>query len=307
LNDIKPLLTWRLVFRGAGIDKTTLVFDSSAIQIYGRGVYRTSFNGLTMTYDKCRVSQGHVVSVGQGVVVLDIQNGLQTPQDIFDPDSNQGRYLRRYTDSRTNPQLILENNDQIPWKSAQLISGRRWRLNLDRANVIPLYKPGDLIGIKSKHEAYPYWLHGGSDFVFENVKWQQESRGVFRGGFDRIQIRSCVVDRLPPIDGQTPCLSTPGGGPQIGQPDEPPTADNLVANCRLNGTGDDSIAFFNASGTIRNCEITDCFGRGIFLYNSPDVVLENNTLIRSVVLQQDKQPERPPRTDWHRKRATTRP
>ncbi len=307
LSDIKPGPSGRLVFRGAGMDETVLVFDRSAVQIYGREVYRTSFIGMTMTYDRCRVSQGHVVSVGPGEVVLDIQSGFPTPQDIYDPDSNQGRYLRRYTDNRTDPQMVLENNDQVPWKNAELVSDRRWRLNLSRANVTPSYKAGDLIGIKSKHDAYPYWLYGGSDFVFEDVKWLQESRGVFRGGFDRIRVSGCVVDRLPPIDGQVPCLSTPGGGPQIGQPDDPPTTNNLVENCRMTGTGDDSVAFFNGSGTVRNCVITDCFGRGIFLYNSPDVVLENNTLVRSVVLHQDRQPTRPARTDWQRKQTTPRP
>ena len=299
LSGIKPGPKGRLVFRGAGMDKTVLAFDRSANQIYGRGVYRVSFIGMTMTRKECSVSQGHVVSVAPGQVVLDIQSGFSTPQDIYEPGLNQGRYLRQFTDSRTDPQLILENNAQIPWKTAEPISGRRWRLHLLRANLTPHYQPGDLIGIKSKHGGQPYWLHGGSDFIFEDLKWLQESRGVFRGGFDKVRITGCVVDRLPPIDGQTPCLSTPGGGPQIGQPDDLPTTGNLVENFRMTGTGYDSVAFFNASGTIRNCQIADCFGRGILLYDSPDVLLENNTLIRSVVLQQAKQSPRPPRTNWH--------
>jgi parallel beta-helix repeat protein len=53
----------------------------------------------------------------------------------------------------------------------------------------------------------------------------------------------------------------------------------------MTATGDDSVAFFNASGTIRNCRITDSFGRGILLYKSPSAKLDNNILTRCVVLK----------------------
>ena len=288
LSGIKPGPEGRLIFHGAGMDKTTLVFDPAADQIHGKDVYRVSFIGFHMTRKECSVSQGHVVKVAPGQVDLEIQSGFPMPQDIFNPDSGQGRYLRRYTDSRTDPQLILKNNDQIPWISARLISGRRWRINLKQPTYVAGYKSGDLVGIKSKHGGHPYWLAGGSDFVFADVKWTQESRGVFRGGFDRIRVSHCVVERVPAIEGQVPCLATPGGGPQIGQPGDPPTSGNLVEDCCMTATGDDSIAFFNASGTIRNCRIADCFGRGILLYNSPVAHLENNTLTRSVILKEGK-------------------
>lgn len=260
LSGVKPGPAGRLIFRGAGMDKTTLVFDPGADQIHGRAVYRVSFIGLHLTRDDCSVSQGHVVKVAPGAIDLEIQNGFPAPQDIFNPNSGHGRYLRRYTDSRSDPQLILENNEQISWKNAHLIFGRQWRIDLTRTTQVAGYQPGDLIGIKSKHGGQAYWLYGGSDFVFEDVKWTQESRGVFRGGFDKIRITRCVVERAPAINGQVPCLSTPGGGPQIGQPGDRPTSGNLVEDCRMTATGDDSIAFFNASGTIRNCRIADCFG-----------------------------------------------
>jgi len=288
LSGVKPGPAGRLVLRGAGMDKTTLVFDPAADQIYGKDVHQISFIGFHMTRKDYSVSQGHVMAVASGHIDLEIQSGFPTPQDIFNPDSGQGRYLRRYTDSRSDPQLILKDNDQIPWKTAQLIAGRRWRINLKQTTRLANYKPGDLVGIKSKHGGQTYWISGGSDFVFEEVKWTQESRGVFRGGFNKIRISRCVVERAPALEGQVPCLSTPGGGPQIGQPRDPPTAGNLVEDCSMTATGDDSIAFFNASGTIRNCHIADCFGRGILLYHSPVAHLENNTLIRSVMLKEGK-------------------
>ena len=285
LSNIKPGPGGRLVFRGAGMDKTTLVFDPAADQIYGRNVYRVSFIGLHMTRKDYCVSQGHVVEVAPGRVDLEIQSGFPTPQDIYNPKNKAGRYLRRFTDSRTDPQLIVDNNRQIAWKSASLVSGKRWRLHLVKSNQVANYKPGDLIGIKSKHGGQTYWLDGGSDFIFEDVKWTQVSRGVFRGGFNKIRITRCVVERAPAINGQTPCLSTPDGGPQIGQENDPPTTDVLVEDCQMTATGDDAIAFFNASGTIRNCRITDSFARGILLDKSPSVKLDNNTMTRCAVLK----------------------
>lgn len=299
LSGVRPGPEGRLIFRGAGMDKTVLVFDKAVDQIHGRGVYRVSFIGMTLTRREISVSQGRVVSAAPGEVVLDIHRGFPTPLDIFEPRLNQGRYLRRYTDDPADPQLILEANEQVPWKRAEHVEGDRWRLLLLRPKQAPEYKPGDLIGIKSKHGGQPYWFYGGSDFVFEDVRWIQESRGVFRGGFDRVRVSGCVVDRLPPINGRTPCLSTPGGGPQIGQPNDPPVSNNIVENCRMTGNGDDSIAFFNASGIIRGNTISDCFGRGILLYNSPAAVLENNTLIRSEVLSMERQAVLPRRTIWH--------
>jgi len=287
LSGLKPGPEGRLVFLGAGMDKTTLIFDPASHQISGRDVHRVTFKGLHMTRKDYTVSQGHVVTVAPGRIDLDIQNGFPTPQDIFNTKIDQGRYLRRYTDDKTNPQLILENNDQIAWKSAEHIADRRWRLHLKKSTELANYKPGDLIGIKSKNGGQTYWLSGGSDFVFEDMKWTQVSRGVFRGGFDKIRFTRCIVDRAPAINGQVPCLSTPDGGPQIGQPNDPPTSGNLVEDCRMTATGDDSIAFFNASGIIRNCRITDCFARGILLYKSPNAKGENNTMIRSIIARKN--------------------
>ena len=289
LSGVKPGPGGRLVFRGAGMDKTTLVFDPAVDQIYGRNVYRISFIGLHMTRKDYCVSQGHVVEVAPGRIDIEIQSGFPTPQDIYQdiPNSKteQGRWLRRYTDSLTDPQLIVDDNRQIAWKSASLVSSNRWRIYLVRSNEVANYKPGDLIGIKSKHGGQTYQLFGGSDFVFEDVKWTQVSRGVIRGGLNKIRITRCVIERAPAINGQTPCLSTPDGGPQIGQPDDPPTSDDLVEDCQITATGDDAVAFFHASGTIRNCRISDSFACGILLDNSPSTKLDNNTLTRCAVLK----------------------
>ena len=69
------------------------------------------------------------------------------------------------------------------------------------------------------------------------------------------------------------------------EPACPLTQGNLVEDCSITATGDDCIAFFNAAGTIRNCQLTDSYARGILLFKSPNVILENNTFARCEVLK----------------------
>lgn len=268
------------------MDQTTLVFSDNKHAIFGQEVYRVTMAGMHMTREKYTVSQGLVVEVTEGKVVLDIQPGFPTPKEIFNALSKQGRYLRRYTNSLIAPQIIEVDNSQIPWTRAEHLGGARWAINLKRGKELANYTKGDLIGIKSKHGGViefggqAYWFSGGSEFVFEEIKWTHKTRGVFRGGFNNIHVIRCVTERAAPINGQTPCLAAPGGGPQIGQPDDPPTTGHLVKECRFMASGDDAVAFFNASGEISDCIISDAFCRGILLANCPEVVLKNNEVIR---------------------------
>jgi len=283
LSEVKPGPKGRLVFQGKGIDKTILVFSNSKHAIYGRNVYRVTIADMHMTRKNYTVSQGIVVETAPGKVVLEIHKGFPTPAEIFNPRSGQGRYLRRYTNSRTDPELIQQDNKQIPWTRAIHVKDRQWKIEFKRKTELANYSKGDLVGIKSKHGGQTYWLMGGSDILFQDVKWTQKTRGVFRGGFNKVRFLNCVTDRSPPINGQTPCLAAPGGGPQIGQPNDPATTDHLVRNCRFIASGDDAVAFFNASGKISGCYIRDAFARGILAANSPNAVLTKNTVIRCPV------------------------
>jgi hypothetical protein len=243
-----------------------------------------------MTRKDYTVSQGLVVETAPGKVVLEIQEGFPTPAMIFNPLSDQGRFLRRYTNSRTDPHVVQEDNEQIPWTRARHLDGRRWEIELKRKEQLATYAEGGLIGIKSKHSkgntefgGQTYWFYAGADFLFHSVKWTHKSRGVFRGGFEKVQLVDCVIDRAPAINGQTPCLATPGGGPQIGQPNDPATSGHVVKNCRFIALGDDAVAFFNATGMISGCYIRDSFVRGILVANAPETVLQKNTVIRCPV------------------------
>lgn len=285
LSGISPGPDGRLVIKGAGMNRTILIFDEARDAIFGRNAAHITFSGMEMTRRGYTVSQGHVVDVAPGKIVLEIQTGFPSPDAIFNPKSRTGRYLRRYTDSRTDPQLVTEDNDQVPWQRARPLGGARWEFTLTRKHQVAGYPAGALIGIKSKHGGQAYRFLGGTDIFFDGVKWTQESRGVFRNGCDHVHFRNCVIARAPAIDGQTPCLATPDGGPQIGQPQDQPTGANLVESCRFEACGDDAIAFFNATGTVRDCYVSDAFGAGILLANSRSVALRDNTLVRCSVIR----------------------
>ena len=53
------------------------------------------------------------------------------------------------------------------------------------------------------------------------------------------------------------CLATPGGGPQLGQPDDPNIVNVTVEGVTAVNTGDDSVALFNvkSGAVVRNCYI----------------------------------------------------
>jgi hypothetical protein len=297
ISDVRPGPGGRLIIRGGGQDgkrATTLVFDGTIDNIYGTNVYQVTFEGIHMTQAKLKVSQGTVVSVAPGAVVLDIARGFPSPQDIFSPTLGQGRYLRAYDNSDPLNPKIIDNesspsltNFQIPWNTAtpDPLRPDRWQINLKNPGQVAGYQPGDQIGIKSKHGGNAYWFGVGSDFVFHDVMWTGETRGVWRHGFDNIRISKCTIRRADPIHGQTPFLASPGGGPQLGQPNDPPLRNVLVEYCHFVGPGDDVVAFFNAAGVVRRSYFSDSFARFLLL-NSPDVRYEHlgNKIVRMPVV-----------------------
>lgn len=277
-----------LVFRGTGMSRTTLIFNRNFCWILGVNAHRIAFINMHMTCDKPTVSQGHVVFVGKGKVGLDIQPGFPTPAEIYDPNFQHGRWLRAYTKSATNPLMIhdpvIPINRQVEWNTFTRLSETRWQLNLSKPTEVVPYKVGDLIGIKSKHLGNTYFFAHSSNIVFDHILWTKKSRGVFRLGTRNVTISNCRVQRSAPINGQTPCLATPDGGPQIGQPGDEPTGGHRVENCDFQSTGDDSVAFYKSAGTIANNRIRDSFGRGILLYLAPNVQLINNDVKRCPVM-----------------------
>jgi hypothetical protein len=286
-SGMEPGANGRLIFKGAGMNNTTLVFtDMAQIEIYGKNIYRVTFEDMHMARAAYTVSQGIVDSVSAGIVILEIQTGFPTPKDIFDSASTQGRYLRKYTNSVTNPQIVTINNTQIQWDSAVLISGSQWKMILKNKNTITGYNKGELIGIKSKHEGETFWILGGNDILFENIKYTQASRGLVRGGTSNVTVRGCRIERSAPINGQAPCMSTPSGGWQMNQPGDVYSTGMIVDSCYIESPGDDGVAFFDVNGgRVTNTQISNSFARGINITDSAEnICLSNDLLINNPIL-----------------------
>ena len=286
VSGVRPSQSGRLVLQGAGKAATTLIFAGRSDEILGRNATHISVVGLHFTVDHMTVSQGHVVQSLPGAVILRIEKGFPTPADLFNPDTDRGRYLRRCDDLGAVSRISQDpGNLQVAWLQASPLSDRAWRIDVRPARGATPFLPGDLVAIKSKNgEGGAYRFIGGSDITFDDVAWSRVTRGVFRGT-NGVRISNASIWRDKPVQGRTPCLASAGGGPQIGQPRDPPILDAHVENFSASGTGDDSLAFFNASGVIRHVTIQDSFARGILLYDSPDVQLEDINVDRAPILK----------------------
>ena len=285
LLHINPGLESRFTIRGAGMEQTTIVVPLGVTAILGRHLYRTTIQDIHFTKAEAQLAtQGHVVSVAPGKVTLRIQLGFPYPNEGYDPDATMGigRYLRQYTDSPTDPQLIPDNNNQIAWESVTHIGGRTWQFNLNSPTQVAPYSYGMLIGVKHKRGGDSYRFVAGDDIRFERIKWTAESRGIFID-VNHPAVIDSRIERNPPINGQVPALSTNGGGPQIQGKNFTVHGVELAGNVFV-GTGDDGFGLFNVEGLVANNNIRDSFARGIYVMYSPDLVLSGNTTVRAPVV-----------------------
>lgn len=284
--DFDPGINGRLFFEGEGMRNTTFITaNGSAPDINGQNVHRITFRGIAFARNYLTVTQGTIVSVNNETeeVILALHPGFPTPEEIWSVPGkplSQGKYLRKYTDDQSDPKVILENNRQVHYDpdNTSQAENKKWVFKIDRNwNVArDEYKTGDIIGVKCKHGGNTYQFEGGSDIVFEDCLWTHRSRGVFKGGCTNIRFSRCRIERLSDIDGRIPCLATPGGGPQIGQPDAPRIGDVVIEDCHFNSCGDDNIALFNVDGAIiRNTYSYNSFAANIKLFRCTDVVIEN--------------------------------
>ena len=72
-----------------------------------------------------------------------------------------------------------------------------------------------------------------------------------RCGINNVRFTNITIER----EDKGWCLSTSGGGPQIGQPCDRDVTNVIIENMTAENTGDDPIAFFNVRGLIRNSHI----------------------------------------------------
>jgi len=297
LSGVQPGPNGRLIFQGAGMQQTTISTDSGGCTndidtISGRDVYQVTFKDMHFTREtsgpgnpSLHVSQGTVVKTTSRSLQIKILPGFPTPKELscagYPPRGFIGRYTRECTrqlpwsnshvkgDEHNWPP---RHNKQWAWKNAKQINGDIWELHADpnyKRPEGPNYRKGAMLGIKVKHGGEAFSIQGGNDFEFDSVKWTQHTRGVLRGGISNVRIANCVIEPAPPINGQTPCLASSGGGPQIGHPTdarETGISNITVENNKFTGTGDDAVAVFMAtSGRITGNTLSGSFGRAMYI------------------------------------------
>lgn len=304
LNNLNPGPKGRLILYGAGLRKTRFVFNPDQTQFHGSNSSRISIVGIHLTLDRMMVSQGTVVNPMLYVdrdawIAVDIPEGfpgLQThPLGLFNPSPDEvasGRHLRRYK-MQGDRCDIDKDFHQLYYDAVKPdgTSPNRWWLHIvpkGNGHYVTLLKTGDLIGIKSKAGVgQAYFFSNSNQLTFDQITWSRHSRGVFRGGTKNIHIYDSMI-----ISGRTPqgvpiCMGSSAGGPQIGQPYDPPTYGNVVDNLRTFNTGDDAIALFNSydpenkvMGTkISDSYVLNSFGRSILMYQSP--YPESNSVVNT--------------------------
>ncbi|MBA3789506.1 hypothetical protein H0X32_03930 [Patescibacteria group bacterium] len=300
VSNVQPGPNGQLVITGAGMDHTTIVQSGDTVGILGTNTYRTTFSGIHFTVPNQTTTQGNVVAVAPGQVTISVPVGFPTPIQVIDPhyDLSQacpqdtaaaegwGRYMKVWTDSTTDPHIMDENQSQIAWCKPVAVVGSssEWTILLKKDTLVAPYPIGSLISLKSKNMESAYQFCGGSDFEFKDIKWTERSRGIWHCSFNNVHLDGDVIARGPAINGQVPVLSSPGGGPQLGELGKP-SSGHVIENCNFDATGDDAIAFFDASGSIKNTQVSDAYGR-INLNQNPNVQLSNNTFIRTRVVKQ---------------------
>jgi len=112
------------------------------------------------------------------------------------------------------------------------------------------------------------------------MKWTHSTRGKFRQGTSNVRFSDCRFERSPAINGQTPCMSGPGGGPQGGHAPDGLSTNFVVERCYIEATGDDCVGIFNMDNVrIEDCVFRDSFARGILWVDSTNVRITGNTFV----------------------------
>lgn len=283
----------RLTITGAGDDRTTLVTDDRLVGIIGRDTHCVTIADLMMTQRRIEMSQGTVVSASRDAVVLDIPRGFPSPADLMPREREIGRggqevvrrWMKKYVNTPTGPQIVTDQVQAL-WEDATPVAGspNRWRIRLRVRPVMPDYRPGDLIGLKSKSGEDAYRFIKGNDITLRGVRWSIETRGVFRM-VDNVTIEDCSIVRPPPVNGVRWAMASSTGGPQIGQPTDPMTQGHKVVNNDFEATGDDALMFAHANGIARGNRMSDTFGSAIRIYESPGLTVADNVTVRAPILR----------------------
>jgi hypothetical protein len=297
----------------SGGSATELITDNSLPTIWGTKVSQVHFSGILFARDNPTTTFGTAVSCSPtGYVDITIPTGFPSVSAIYAGLGAGGMYLRAYDNSTpSNPVPLSDGTDndkfnaQVSWgddTAPALQTSGAWRLYFDSSSLAVPSEYCDtnaVVAVKSEFNAQAYYFNDiatngtlgpGTNIGFNNITWQDESRGVWRDVTYAYVTNSAIVQR-PAISGQAWVLSVPDGGPQIGQPGDGAysTQNPTVSNFTASNTGDDTLAIFNdnagsscvvgtgvdctGSATFSNITIKNSFVRDINLYNSCHVTL----------------------------------
>ena len=313
----QPITSNQFILRGYGGNNTTLILplhEDHSLDVMGIQAFNVTnikIEKLGITYKNQTVTQGRVLSANLEQVVLELEPGFANPASMTDlvmfPD--QGRYMRRYRYAfnaergihycRIIPDAVKDGIvewSQVPWGKPGLPN---LGIIVDPANprivTIPFtstrrevpYSPGDIVGIKAKQGRDVYRFSNSAFTTLDSVLFKKKSRGMFamanRGGVPigplHVTVNNSRIIREAPIGGIEPCLSTPDGGPQIGFPGAPGEG-HVITNNFIQGSGDDSVALFDAANSyVGNNRIYDSFGRSVlFVFTAYNKSMATNNL-----------------------------
>lgn len=299
VNDFDPGPGNKLIFRGAGSDwknggpLTTFIFPRLKQVGYGAiNAGHIKFTNIHFSRGYTTVTQGQVALFRKGVVFLKIPAGFPSPVDLDDPNLPRGigKWLKKYTmrpgDLYPHLDTAGTKDDQVGYESSEDTLHQTLGKLCKMVLLNPFAQPfavGDTLGVKSKNSAPIYEFMNCSNLEFDSLTWSGQSRGLIQGTFQHVRITNCRVYRMLPLNGITEyCMSTPSGGPQIGNEfGTDITAKHIVVeNCRFEALGDDNIALFKVDSTRLSKNYCGySFVHGIFVNSSRVIcadISENN-------------------------------
>jgi hypothetical protein len=298
----------QLVCSNSGINANVITGRGNDISVFGlnltlqvpsQGVNFSNVSNLNIqTASFTRASDMTTYGILQTIVndhVADISIPANMPDllTVYDPTQSSGRYARRYLPDFTLNQATT--NTQAAW-SFPLAAGpipnpptnigpRLWQVPVKHSISSKGWVVGDILGLKSKHGGVSVLrVSFCTNVLVGGVSMHESSRCVFTDCTNLILTGWNIL--RPPDE----ILTTNEGGPQcVG------CTNVLVDTYVAQNPGDDALAFFSyqpppdpvlgplppipSTGFVRNVKVNDGFGRGILLWTTPNVAIDQSCVI----------------------------
>lgn len=286
----------RLILRGVGIDRTTLVFnqpDQHGLLL--EDAHGVTVEGLHLTRPGLYTTQGDVTAVTPGRIRFRVHEGFPDPiplvqaKDALDNDRTLIRFRGPDDDPELAPNSVsykLCAHGKPGCGSAMLSVGPgEYEAILEDVALLPDLQVGDRVALKAKAGEQTFRAEACDDLVVRDVRFTRFSAVplAVKGASNRTIVERVRVERAPAIAGRVPFFAGPGGGPQITAERDGP----LIEDCTIVGTTDDGIAVFShdADSPMRGARIEgntvrDGQGRGINITQSRDGSCVGNTIVR---------------------------